>query len=185
MTYVVFFGTIVVFTVIMTPAFLEWFGIVNVPPLLPDSSDKAQPPEPKPKKPTLESATLYVSGANGEPYKVSWTVDTPKGDTLHEHQATGVIKDEPTAYPIDLEGFRRDHNENAFMSGDLYMEATKTEPWQGDLNIVLEVNDTLVECETMSETHPEGGSEVASLGFDADSGEAYSEDFMCDVALQE
>ncbi len=139
--------------------------------------DEARAPEPIPEKPTLEAATLYVAGSNGGSYKVGWTVWTPNGEVLHEGRETGVIKEEPTAYPIDLEGFRSDRNEFFLGTDDINIEAVKTEPWEGALVLVLEANDTpLVECDTIEETYP-GKSDPAYIDFDADNREDYKEEY--------
>jgi hypothetical protein len=155
--------------------------------LTPDPPDKALPPKPKPKTPTLQTATLYVAGANGGPYKVSWWVRTPNGVMKEEptDQATGVIKEEPAAYPIDLEGFTSDqHGCGGFICGDIDMEATKTEPWQGDLVVGLKVNGTLVECDTTSDTYPRHDPDGASIDFDPDNQEEYIEDAQCERDLE-
>jgi hypothetical protein len=102
---------------------------------------------------------------------------------LHEFRETGVIKDEPTAYPIDLEGFRSDRKKEFFVANeDIDMEATKTEAWKGVLVIVLKVNGTLVECATMHETHPRAGG--VSMEFDADSRKDYNEKAVCADRLE-
>ena len=142
-------------------------------------ADQAQPVDPK-AVPTLETATLYVAGSNGGPYKVSWTVWTPKGSVQHEFRGTGIIKDEPTAYPIDLEGFRTDSNKGFFLGyDDIDMEATKTERWKGELVLLLKVNDTLVECDTMRENSARQYPGDASFGFDPDSRKDYKEEGGC------
>jgi hypothetical protein len=150
-----------------------------------ETQDQAQPAEPKP-KPTLENATLYVAGSNGGPYKVSWTVWTPKLKVLHKFRGTGVIKDEPTAYPINIEGFVSNRNDVFFLAyDDIDIEVTKTEPWKGELVMVLKVNDTLVECKTMEKTYPRHAySWEGSIGFDADSRKDYKEQAGCANRLE-
>jgi hypothetical protein len=59
------------------------------------------------------------------------------------------------------------------------MEATKTEPWKGELVIVLKVNDTLVECDTMRENSARQYPGDASFEFDADSRKDYKEEGGC------
>jgi hypothetical protein len=150
-----------------------------------EKQDQAQPVEPKP-KPTLENATLYVAGSNGGPYKVSWTVWTPKLKELHKFRGTGVIKDEPTAYPINLQGFVSNRNDVFFPAyDDIDMEVTKTEPWKGKLVMVLKVNDTLVECKTMEKTYPRHTySWEGSIGFDPDVRKDYEEQAGCSNRLE-
>ena len=151
----------------------------------PASADQAQFPGPRPEKPTLETATLYVAGANGGPYKVSWTVWTPKGRVHHEFRGTGVIKEEPTAYHINLDGFQSDRDEGFFLGhDDIVMEATKTKPWEGELVIVLKVNDTLVQCDTMRETSPRDYPGDVSIAFDADSRKDYKKQAVCTNRLE-
>ena len=157
----------------------------------PASADQAQFPGPRPEKPTLEIATLYVAGANGGPYKVSWTIWTPKGRVHHEFRGTGVIKEEPTAYHINLDGFQSDRDEGFFLGhDDIDMEATKTKPWEGELVIVLKVNDTLVDCGTTRNTHPRGSFagvkfvDGVDLEFDADSRKDYKEEVVCADRLE-
>jgi hypothetical protein len=147
--------------------------------------DQRQPDQAQPlgEKPTLETATLYVAGSNGGAYKVSWFVWTPKGDVLHKGRKTAVIKEEPTAYSIDLEGFSSDRNKGFFLGNEeIDVEANKTEPWKGVLVIVLIANDTLVECETMRETHPRAGG--IDFEFDADSRKDYKEKAACADVLE-
>jgi hypothetical protein len=146
--------------------------------------DEARAPDPRPEKPTLETATLYVSGSNGGSYKVSATVWTPKGEVLWEGRATGAIEEEPTAYPIDLEGFKNNRQEFFLSPADINIEAGKTQPWEGDLAIVLKVNGTLVECDTIEETYP-GKSDPAYIDFDADNRENYeAQNFKCEYELE-
>ena len=144
-----------------------------------EGADQAQFPDP-PEKPTLETATLYVAGSAGGPYKVSWTVWTPKGSVHREFRGTGVIKDEPTAYHIALDGFRSDRNKGFFLGhSDIDMEATKTEPWKGELVIVLKANDTLVQCHTIQTTSPSDYPSRAEIEFDADSRKDYEKQAVC------
>jgi hypothetical protein len=163
-------------------------------------ADQAQL-DPIPENPTLESATFYITGSNGGPYKVSWTVWTAKyrvqkhgreagakkvvkDQVLREGRATGIIKDEPTAYPINLEGFKSDLNDVFFLGyEDLEMRATKLEPWEGRLVLVLEVNDVLVACDTMRETASRGGYHEVAIEFDADLRKDYKEQRGCANSL--
>jgi hypothetical protein len=154
-----------------------------------EKQDQAQPADPKP-KPTLETATLYVAGSNGGTYEVYWKVfslnDRGRDAELHRFRGTGVIKDEPTAYPINLEGFTSDRNDVFFLGQkDIDMEVTKTEPWKSKLVIVLKVNDTLVECKTMDRTYPQNAySWEGSIAFDADSRKDYKEQAGCANRLE-
>jgi hypothetical protein len=61
----------------------------------------------------------------------------------------------------------------------LDIEAAKTEPWKSELVIVLEVNDVLVECETLRETYPRGNYHRVSIEFDADSRKDYKKQAAC------
>ena len=168
---------------VVAAAFVVLYGCgqANSPVEKQEKQDQAQPVGPKPPKPTLETATLYVAGSNGGPYKVSWTVWTPKLNELHKFRGTGVIKDEPTAYPINLEGFVSNRNDVFFLAYDeIDMEVTKTEPWKGKLVMVLKVNDTLVECKTIKKTYPRDTYHwEGSIGFDADSRKDYKEQAGC------
>jgi hypothetical protein len=89
------------------------------------------------------------------------------------------------AYRIDLEGFQSDRNEGFFLGhDDIEMEATKTEPWKGELIIVLEANDTLVQCDAMRETSPRDYPGDASIAFDADTRKDYEEQAGCAKSLE-
>jgi hypothetical protein len=59
------------------------------------------------------------------------------------------------------------------------MEATKTEPWKGELVLVLKVNDTLVECDTRSTNSPRHYPGDASIEFDPDSWKDYKKEAHC------
>jgi hypothetical protein len=146
----------------------------------PEGAEPAEFPGPSPEKPTLESATLYVVGSDGGPYKVSWTVWTPKGSVHRKFRGTGVIKAEPTAYQIALDGFRSDRNKGFFLGhDDIVMAEEETEPWKGQLVIVLKVNDTLVQCHTIETTSPSDYPSRASIKFDADSRKDYKKQANC------
>jgi hypothetical protein len=149
-----------------------------------EGADQALPPDPNP-KPTLETAALYVAGSNGGPYKVSWSVRAPNEKALREFRGTGVIKDEPTAYPINLKGFTSDRSDASLVGDDIQIEVAKTEPWEGELVFVLEVNHTLVECKTIDKTYPRRAYIwESSIYFDADSREDYKEMAVCQNRLE-
>jgi len=146
--------------------------------------DKANKPESKqPERPKLEEATVYVTGDDGEAYKLSYVVETPDGKALRREQATGVIEPEPESYSIDLKGFRTDHNENALMKTDIEIAAYKTQRWEGDLTTVLEVNGKVVDCMTDDSVHPGEGA-AYPISFDADDPEQYEGDIGCRLELR-
>jgi hypothetical protein len=66
---------------------------------------------------------------------------------------------------------------------DLEMRATKLEPWEGRLVLVLEVNDVLVACNTMRETASRGGYHEVAIEFDADLRKDYKEQRGCANSL--
>jgi hypothetical protein len=145
----------------------------------PEGADPAQFRDPS-EKPTLETATLYVAGSDGGPYKVSWTVWTPKGSVHREFRGTGVIKADPASYNIALDGFESDRNKGFFLGHpDVEMEAEKTEPWKVDLVVVLKANGILVQCHRIQTTSPNDYPSRAEIDFDADSRKDYKKQAIC------
>ena len=141
--------------------------------------DTADAPEPEPGKPELKTATAYITGDDGGPFGVSYTVWTPDGDVGKRMRENGVIESDPTAYSVDLSGFESDGNEFFLGTEDISVEARKTKSWEGDLTILLEVNNKIVACDTMSEVASTESYLRASISFDADEPEHYEGDFVC------
>ena len=138
-----------------------------------------EPAQYEPERLELEEATVWVTGDDGGAYEVIWRVHTPDGDYFKEGGGTGVIEASPTAYPVDLDGFRSDGNSFALGVEDLDVEASKPEPWEGDLTILLEVNGTIVACATTSDVKTTKHWHKASFWFDADDPEHYEGDLVC------
>ncbi len=148
--------------------------------------DTANTPEPEPKseKPNLEKATVQITGDDGGTFdlSISHFVQKPGGGIkkkMKELTYTGEIEPDPNTYPVDLSKFES-NGDNDFLGGDIDIEAKKTKPWEGDLIVLLEVNDTIVECESISETEPDYD---ASFSFDADEPMDYEGDFFCKLYL--
>jgi len=66
---------------------------------------------------------------------------------------------------------------------DIDMEAEKTEPWKGELVIVLKANDTLVQCHTIQTTSPSDYPSRAEIEFDVDSRKDYEKQAVCESRL--
>jgi len=134
--------------------------------------DEANAPEPKPSKPELEEAEVLVTGDDGGAYRVSYVIWTPDGEALWRERATGVIESEPHTYPINLDGFKSNGNDFFLSTDDIEIEAGKTERWDGDLMVVLKVNDEVVECLSND-----------IMWFDADNRQHCEGDFGCRLNL--
>ncbi len=101
---------------------------------------------------------------------------------MREGQATDVIGPEPHTYSINLDGFKNNREEFFLSPADLEIEASKPEPWVGDLTVVLKVNGKIVDCITNSKVRS-GGPDTYSVTFDADNREDYEGDFGCRLNL--
>lgn len=97
---------------------------------------------------------------------------TPDGDVMRRERANGMIESKPHVYPIELDGFESDENDFFLGTGDVEVEAAKTERWEGDLLVLLEVNGEVVECANND-----------YVSFDADDRQQYDGDFGCKLNL--
>jgi hypothetical protein len=118
----------------------------------------------RPPRDKADAAEVYVTGASGGDYWISWYDDT--GDVKEVRRRPGTIVRDPEPYRIDIS--------KAPTDGDdvLFVVAGKRTAWEGDLALVLKVGAKFRDCFSNDATDP-ANSEVQVL-FEIGSPEANS-----------
>jgi hypothetical protein len=117
-----------------------------------------------PPRDKADAAEVYVTGASGGDYWISWYDDT--GDVKEVRRRPGTIVRDPEPYRIDIS--------KAPTDGDdvLFVVAGKRTAWEGGLALVLKVGAKFRDCFSNDATDP-ANSEVQVL-FEIGSPEANS-----------
>jgi hypothetical protein len=107
-----------------------------------------------PPRDKADAAEVYVTGASGGDYWISWYDDT--GDVKEVRRRPGTIVRDPEPYRIDIS--------KAPTDGDdvLFVVAGKRTAWEGDLALVLKVGAKFRDCFSNDATDP-ANSEVQVL----------------------
>jgi hypothetical protein len=91
-------------------------------------------------------AEIYVLGASGGEYWISWHDDT--GDVAEVHRKHGTVVEDPKPYRVDISEAPTDGSDT------LFVDAGKRTMWEGDLSLVLKVGGKFRDCYSISETDP-------------------------------
>ena len=145
-----------------------------------DDTANTPEPDPKPEKPKVQTATVHVTGDDGGAFEVSISRLATHSEVLEgvgEMKYTGNIESKPRTYPVDFSKFESDRDRS------FEIKARKTRRWEGDLSVILEVNETPVECVTIRGTVPPEYSYDYEIDFDPDEPEDYEGDFGCKLYL--
>jgi hypothetical protein len=106
----------------------------------------------------------------------------PPGRFIGEKEkVTGVIKPDPIPYHLNLNTIDASYSADGDAT-DIDIEARKTQPWEGNPAIVLEVNNEIVECAGTGDTKP-GGFSNPEISFDGADQEDYKRDLRCRIEL--
>lgn len=139
-----------------------------------DSADELAP---KPPKPELKDARVYVTGDDGGAFRISYAIWDPEalGEATRQKKVSGVIGSEPQYLPLEVSGFRSDRNNQPIGDDeDIQVRVRKAGHWQGEVVGILEVNEKVVDC-----TRHNQGLSNGIMSFDADDPQEYERDNIC------
>jgi hypothetical protein len=105
--------------------------------------DEAREPEPRQQPVISDTVTIIVAGSEGGQYRVKWEDEakTVRGKRLD------TLGSSPTSYRMDIDN-------TPTRSNSLEIIGSKTQPWEGDLNIVLKLGERLATCDSTTRVRP-------------------------------